>query len=36
MVNGRWVVREKRCVTVDEPAVAEKARKQAQRLWSRF
>ena len=36
MVNGRWVVRERKCVTVDEQAVAEKARKQAQDLWSRF
>jgi len=36
MVNGHWVLRDSKCVTVDERAVAEKARKQAQALWSRF
>jgi putative selenium metabolism protein SsnA len=36
MVNGRYIVRDKRCITVDEPAIAEKAARQAQSLWRRF
>ncbi len=36
LVNGRPVVREKRCVTVDERAVAERAAKRAKGLWERF
>ncbi len=36
VVNGRFVLRDKRCVNVDEAAIAEKARKQARRLWQRF
>lgn len=36
IVNGRYVVRDKRCVAVDERAVAEKAACQAQSLWKRF
>jgi cytosine/adenosine deaminase-related metal-dependent hydrolase len=36
VVNGRTVLREKRCVTVDERAVAERATKQAKALWERF
>jgi putative selenium metabolism protein SsnA len=36
VVNGRTVLKEKRCVTVDERAVAERAVKQAKALWERF
>jgi cytosine/adenosine deaminase-related metal-dependent hydrolase len=36
IVNGRYVLRNRRCVTVDEPAVMEKAAAQAQSLWRRF
>ena len=36
LVRGRYVVRGKECVTVDERAVAEKAAKQARALWERF
>ncbi len=36
IVNGRFVLRNKECVTVDERAVAEKASAQARALWERF
>ena len=36
MVNGRWVVRERACVTVDEGKIAEKAAVRARALWERF
>jgi putative selenium metabolism protein SsnA len=36
MVNGRFIVQDKRCITVDERAVAEKAAVQARSLWRRF
>jgi cytosine/adenosine deaminase-related metal-dependent hydrolase len=36
MVNGRFVLRDKKCVTVDERAVAERAMARAQALWRRF
>ena len=36
IVNGRFVLRNKECVTVDERAVAEKASVQARALWDRF
>jgi cytosine/adenosine deaminase-related metal-dependent hydrolase len=36
MVEGRWVVREGRCVNVDERAIAEKAAGCAKALWERF
>jgi cytosine/adenosine deaminase-related metal-dependent hydrolase len=36
MVAGRWVVQQHQCVTVDERAVAEKARARAKKLWERF
>jgi cytosine/adenosine deaminase-related metal-dependent hydrolase len=36
MVNGRWVVRDRQCVNVDERLVAEKARRRARALWERF
>ena len=36
LVNGRFVLRGKECVTVDERAVAEKALIHARRLWERF
>ena len=36
MVNGRFIVRNRQCLTVDERAVAEKASAQAQSLWRRF
>jgi len=35
-VNGRTVVKDGRCVTVDERAVAERARAHAKALWERF
>lgn len=35
-VNGRPVIRERRCVTVDEAAIAAKASKRAIDLWNRF
>ena len=36
MVNGRWIVREGRCVTVDEYQVAESAAARAKALWERL
>jgi len=36
IVDGRVVVRDKRCVTVDEAAVAERATRKAKALWERF
>ena len=36
MVNGRMVLRDKRCVTVDERAIAERAAASAKALWKRF
>jgi len=36
IVNGRYVLRHKECVTVDERAVAEKAATCARALWNRF
>ncbi len=36
IVNGRLVVRNKRCVNVDERAVAEKAARVARAVWKRF
>jgi putative selenium metabolism protein SsnA len=36
IVNGRVVLRDKRCVTMDERAVAERATRQAKALWERF
>jgi len=36
LVNGRYIVRNKHCVTVDECAIAEKAAMQARSLWRRF
>ena len=36
IVDGRVVLREKRCVAVDEAAVAERATRQAKALWERF
>lgn len=36
MVNGRWVLRDKQCVNVDECRLAEKASRRARALWERF
>jgi putative selenium metabolism protein SsnA len=36
IVNGRMVLRDKRCVTVDEREVAVRATRQAKALWQRF
>jgi cytosine/adenosine deaminase-related metal-dependent hydrolase len=36
MVNGRFIVRQGNCVTLDERALAEKAAAQARSLWRRF
>jgi putative selenium metabolism protein SsnA len=36
IVNGRMVLRDKRCVTVDESDVAVRATRQAKALWQRF
>jgi cytosine/adenosine deaminase-related metal-dependent hydrolase len=36
IVNGRYVLRDKQCVTVDEREVAEKAAARARSLWKRF
>jgi putative selenium metabolism protein SsnA len=36
IVNGRFVVRDHRCVSVDEHAISERARAQARRLWERL
>jgi putative selenium metabolism protein SsnA len=36
MVEGRWVVRGRECVTVDERAIAGKATTQARALWNRL
>jgi putative selenium metabolism protein SsnA len=36
LVNGRYVLRRKECVTVDEREVAAKAAVQARALWNRF
>jgi putative selenium metabolism protein SsnA len=36
MVNGRYVLRDKQCVTVDERRIAEKAAARARALWERF
>ena len=35
-VNGRAIVQNKQCVTVDERAVAEQAAQRAQSIWRRF
>ena len=36
VVHGRFVMREKRCVTVDERRLAERAAARAKTLWSRM
>jgi len=36
LVDGRYVVRQGKCVTVDEGRIAEKAAAQASALWQRF
>lgn len=36
MVNGKFVVRDHQCVTVDEAAISEKARARARKLWARL
>jgi putative selenium metabolism protein SsnA len=36
IVNGRFVVRGHRCVSVDERAISERARARARKLWERF
>jgi len=36
LVNGRFVLRNKECVNVDERRIAEKAQACARRLWERF
>jgi putative selenium metabolism protein SsnA len=36
VVNGRFVVREKRCVTIDERRLAQRAAVQAKALWTRI
>jgi hypothetical protein len=36
LVNGRFVLRNKECVTVDERGIAEKASTRARLLWNRF
>jgi len=36
IVNGQYVLRDKKCVAVDEREVAEKAAAQARALWERF
>jgi len=36
VVHGKFVVRDRICVNVNEAAVAERARAQARRLWERF
>jgi putative selenium metabolism protein SsnA len=36
IVNGRFVVRDHRCATVDEPAIGEKAMARARKLWERL
>jgi hypothetical protein len=36
IVNGRYVLRESQCVTVDERRVGEKAAARARALWERF
>jgi putative selenium metabolism protein SsnA len=36
VVNGRFVLKNKECVTVDERAIADKAATQARGLWARF
>ena len=36
MVDGRWVVRDRRCVNVDERRIAQKAAVRAKSLWERM
>ena len=36
MVQGRWVVRDKQCVHVDERRIAGTAAGRARKLWERF
>ena len=36
MVNGRWIVRDKVCVTVDERKIAARAAVRARALWQRL
>jgi hypothetical protein len=36
IVNGRYIVQNRECITVDERAVADKATHQARSLWRRF
>ena len=36
IVNGRYVLRDSQCVTVDERRIAEKAAARARALWERF
>ena len=36
VVNGRFVLRDKQLVNVDEPAIAEQAAARARALWRRF
>jgi len=36
MVNGQWVVRNRKVVSVDEEAIRVKAQKVAAKVWKRF
>ncbi len=36
MVNGQWIMRNRKIVGVDEEAIREKSRKVAEKVWKRF
>ena len=36
MVNGRWLMRDRKLLTLDETAIASEARALAPRVWERY
>ena len=36
MVDGRWLMRDRRVLTLDEPAIVAEAERVARAAWARF